>query len=510
MKKLIAFSFVLFFLFPAPPSLIANQDWPMWLRDSRGAPLETERQLQDPGIRPENRIWISEDYIPPARASDGRRAATNLDRPGSGGHASPIFANGIIYHYHYRPSGTVFDADVLNRRLKMSPEEAAREAENFPRRGNLVFGHHRWLVEATDILTAIDARTGKTIWQKELGNQGLNYNLFNKSGGGPSPAYHQGKVFVLGTGGQVWAVEADSGEIAWRGHIGMRARQNQQYRQRAVETGQAPRFRSDLLSGFVAADGVAIVSDHLFHRVSQAGETDYHYNVLSGYVAFDAASGDVLWEQSDLGFSAYPVLWENGGEHFLLTDHRFQVSLRNLRTGEALWEADFGHRHRFAPTVNKEYALINRSVSQEDGSQLSGFRISREGLEPLWSWDREENYSGNPLIMGSYGYVVVGNEVRCFEMETGEILATASIGNVSGSGDNPLLLTYGGWLITVSRKDGLGWAFINPDPQEMAASVRFFPHELERGYDCSIMPAIGFGHFFVRTETNIEAYRLDP
>lgn len=482
----------------------------MWLRDSRGGPLETERQLQDPGIRPENRIWVSEDYIPPARASDGRRAATNLDRPGSGGHASPILANGHIYHYHYRPSGSVFDSVVLERRLEMTQEEAAREAEKFPRSGNLLFGHNRWLVEATDILTAIDARTGETVWQKELGHQGLNYNLFNKSGGGPSPAYHQGKVFVMGTGGQVWAVEADSGEIAWRGHIGQRARQNQQYRQRAVEMGRGPRFREDLLSGFVAAGGVAIVSNHLFHRVEQGEGTDYHYDILSGYVAFDTESGEVLWETSDIGFHRYPVIWENQGEYFLLTDHLFQVSLRNLRTGEPLWEVDFGHRHRFGPTVSEEYALINRSVSREDGSQLSGFRISQEGLEHLWSWDRNEDLVGNALIIGEYGYGIIGQEVRCFDMESGEVIASAHIGSIDSSDGNALLLTYGGWLITVGESNGQGWNFIDPNPEKMAESVRFFPHEFEKGYDVSIMPAIGYGHFFVRTETNIEAYRLDP
>lgn len=482
----------------------------MYLRDTTARPLPGERPLENPGIRPEARIWQSEDYIPPGRASDGRRAATNQDQPGSGGFASPIFANGHIYHYFYRPSGTVFDSVVLQRRLKLSQDEATREAATFTQRGNLQFGHNRWLVEATDILIAIDARTGKTAWQVELGNQGLNYNLFNKSGGGPNPAYYDGKVFVLGTGGQVWAVDANNGDIVWRGHIGLRARQNQQYRQHAVEHGRGPRFREDLLSGFAAANGVAIVSDHRFHRVEQGDGTIYNYDTLSGYVAFASDTGEVLWEQSDIGFHRNPVIWENRGEHFLLTDHLFKISLRHLRTGEPLWEQEFGHRHRFGPAVSDQYAIIGRSESQQEGTRVSGYRISREGLEELWSWPRDVRWTGNAVIIDDKGYIIAGNTLRCVEMETGKVLASVELGSISGSEDNALLLSYGGWLIAVANEGTRGWAFINPDPAQMADSKRFFPHPFERGYDGSISPAIGYGHFFVRTEHHIEAYRLDP
>jgi outer membrane protein assembly factor BamB len=481
-------------------------DWPMWLRDTRGAPRAGDPPLRNPEeARPR---WTSDTVLPPGRTSDSRRAASNQESPHSGGFASPMVADGVVYQFHYRPSGDVYDKNVAQNRLKMSQEKL--RALSRPPKNNLIHGHDRWLIGATDILTAIDAETGKTLWQRDLGDGGINWNMFSKGGPLNTPAYADGRVFVVGTAGDVYAVDAKTGETLWTADIGPRAEQNRAYRREAEALREiAPRFRNDFLSSVVVADGVVLLSDQRMHSVIRS-EREYHHDPLSGYIAFDAATGTRLWAESGIGGGTTPALWRHGGKDYLLASGIFSLSLREPKSGKALWKTDFGHGSSYRPAVGESHVVIQHRV--DDGEQInrvSGCRIGLSGLELLWQWPADKKVLGNMLIHEGRGYALLNrneDNLLCFDLETGKTIQSVTAPRLGGEQDNAMLIGYGDWLITANGKHEKGLNFYPIEPERMKEGRRFLPVEHATGYHIAIHPAFSGKTMFVRTDDRIEAF----
>lgn len=486
----------------------AEDNWPMWLRDTRGAAQPDDPVITDPAAG--KIMWQSEVMIPPGRTKDSRRAATNTENPHSGGFASPIVADGVVYQFHYRPSGTVYDKMVVDKRLKTT-QEALRE-QSKPIENNHIYGHDRWLIGATDILTAVDASSGKLLWQKDLGDGGLNWNMFSKGGPLNTPAYADGRVFVVGTVGDVYAVDAKSGELLWQSDIGWRAEQNRRYRAGAEALEHmAPRFSRDFLSSVTVADDVVLVSDQRRHNVIITGKREYHYEPKSGYVAFDAKTGKRLWGEDDIGGDTTPALWQHQGKEYLLASGIFTLSLREPRSGKVIWKTDFGHDSSYRPTLSEDYAVIQHRVKSSRDTHITGYRISPKGMQQLWQWPKDRKTLGNLLISNGYGYVMLNideNNLICFDLETGKTIKAVTAPRLGGEQDNAMLLAYGPWLVTANGKYTKGFNFFPLDPEIMDQGPRFLPCEHATGYHIAMMPAFAKGFMFVRTEERLAAYRF--
>ncbi|MFP4156158.1 MAG: PQQ-binding-like beta-propeller repeat protein [Opitutales bacterium] len=489
----------------------AQADWPMWLRDTTGAAKSSDGQIQQPATA--EAVWTSEAVIPPGRVADSRRAASNEESPHSGGFASPIVGDGVIYQFHYRPSGEVYDSNVVKKRLKTS-QEALRKQRSAKQEGNLIFGHERWLIGATDILTAIDAETGKTLWQTDLGDQGINWNMFSKGGPLNTPAYADGRVFVVGTAGDLYAVDAETGRVLWQGDLGWRTRQMRDYRQGAEELRHiAPRFSRDFLSSVVVVDGVVLANDQRRHNVNRGQGREYFYEPMNGYVAFDAESGEQLWAEPDIAGDSTPAIWHHQGKNYLLGDHLFRLSLRDLRSGEVIWEVPFGHSAAYRPALGEDILVINERAGRDDrDTQITGYRISLRGLEPLWKWDEDKSILGNLLISRGKGYVLLNRDednLICFDPETGRSITSIDVPRLGGQQDNAFLLAYGDWLVMGNGKHNQGFNFIPADPAQMSSGPQLLPTEHAIAYHVALLPAFADGKLFVRTPRHIKAFRLE-
>ena len=487
--------------------LSAQADWPMWLRDTTGAARDADAAITRPEAA--EQLWTSEAVIPPGRVADSRRAASNQESPHSGGFASPIVGDGVIYQFHYRPSGGVYDSNVVKKRLKTT-QEALRAQRPAEQKGNLVFGHERWLVGGTDVLTAIDADTGKTLWQTDLGDQGINWNMFSKGGPLNTPAYADGRVFVVGTAGDLYAVNAKTGALLWQGDLGWRTRQMREYREGAEALRHmAPRFSRDFLSSVVVADGVVLVNDQRRHNVNRGQGREYFYEPMNGYVAFDAASGKQLWAEADIAGDSSPPIWRHQGKAYLLGDHLFHLSLRDIRTGRVIWTERFGHSGSYRPALGENVLLINRRASRDNrDTRISGYRISLRGLQPLWSWDPGQSVLGNLLISRGRGYALLDQKednLICFDLKTGETIASTDVPRLGGQQDNAFLLAYGNWLVMGNGKHNQGFNFIPADPAQLPSGPRFLASEHAIAYHVALLPAFAEGKLFVRTDRHIEA-----
>ena len=494
-----------------PMTLQAEDAWPMHLRDGQGGPVAGEPQLRDPQINQQTRLWASEADIAPGKVSDGRgrEGREDMQQPGSGGYASPIVAAGKIFHWHYRPSGTVYDIPRAES-LGMSQEQLRAQAQ--PPQGNLVYGHERWLVSATDSLTAIDAQTGRTAWQTELTDQGLNWIFFNKGGGGMTPVYHDGMVVAMTTSAQVFGVDAENGEVRWSYDLMPRHLQNMAYRQEAMQgRGMAPRFNRDFLVSLVAADGIVVVNDQRLHRVQNSAGTTHHYDVYNSYIGLNVHTGEKVWEAEGVGdMRSSPLLWRHQGKTYVVATNRFHLTLLDISNGQQMWQSELGHEANFGLGLNDHYLVMNARQEDRGIKHLTGYRIDLHGLHELWSWG-DVRPESNIILLNDHGYMLIDGTIRCFDLASGATLsAMDNGGRVSLETANPFLAYYGGWFFTSGGEDGSGYTLFHHDPQHMEASRRSFNLDVSRGYGGLIFPAFANGTMFFRTEDShkIVAHRL--
>ena len=487
----------------------AMADWPMWMGPNGNGVHESARRAPSstpPRFRSPTRVWTSQARFGGTRQEvpDGRRAANEdrFDVPHHAGEGSPIAAEGKVFFGHYRPSGEVYDKYIAHRRLEKTQDQLRAQKKD-PVNGQ-VLKHERWLIGATDMLTAMDAKTGKILWETELGHDGLNINIGNKGGFGVTPAYDDGRVFFLGTGGHLYAVDTADGNLLWTSDIGERSRMQHYYR-RMAESGAtyAPRFRSAFLTAVAASRGVVLVSDEIFHRVNMGMGQDYHYDLRNGVMAFDADTGRRLWHQPETGGF---TLWQHNGKPYVLTLGHDGARLFDLRGGRQLWHhPDVLHKtnQTFAPATSRDQLVI----FEPDSGFPVAYEIGPDGLQEKWKL--EEKARGNFLIVGNLGYAATAERLLAIDMETGRIRAGRDYRGASSVSGNPYLLAAGDWILAPTTGRGpRGIHFFPRHPDHFDRPPGLLKVEASTGYEVSILPAIGNQHLFVRSEFAFKAFKL--
>jgi outer membrane protein assembly factor BamB len=450
--------------------------------------------------------WTSEARFGGTRAEvpDGRRAADEdrFDVPHHAGEGSPIAAQGAVFFGHYRPSGDVYDKYIAHRRLEKTQAEL-RAQKRSPVNGQ-VLKHERWLIGATDVLTAMDTKTGETLWETDLGHDGLNINIATKGGFGVTPAYDDGKVFFLGTGGHLYAVDASDGRLLWTSDLGERTLMQQYYR-RMAESGAtyAPRFRSAFLTAVAAARGVVVVSDEIFHRVNLGLGQDYHYDRRDGVMAFDADTGRRLWHREEVGGFK---LWEHKGKPYILTTGHEGTRLFEQGSGRELWhhpEVLHEGNQTFGPAISQDHLVI----FEPDSGHPVAYKIDPKGLKR--EWKAEAKARGNFLIAGELGYVATADQLLAIDMDSGRIRGERDYRGASSVSGNPYLIAAGDWILAPATGRGVSGVRLFPrHPEHFDHQPGLVEVEASTGYEVSILPAIGARHLFVRSDFAFQAFKL--
>jgi outer membrane protein assembly factor BamB len=161
-------------------------------------------------------VWKSEAVVPVAYGS-----APDMRYPDRGGYvgvgggaSTPVVSGGLVFLYHYRPSPdapfpeqTFAGKDMAARR-----EEAktllAREIER------------TWYLDlfraaADDVLIAVDAATGRTVWRTAFPMRSANVQTHKMRWLSPVPTVHEGVVYCAGFSGRLYALEAATGKPLW-------------------------------------------------------------------------------------------------------------------------------------------------------------------------------------------------------------------------------------------------------------------------------------------------------
>jgi outer membrane protein assembly factor BamB len=391
----------------------AGQNWPNWFggdRSVRGPDGKVEWIDSLSNIKP---VWRSEAFIPTAfgQAADFRYALRAAAQGTCGGASSPVVAGGRVFQYFYQPSGTV-DEKALSTAL----EKAQKPLADFQK---------AWVADmyrdsADDVIVAIDAATGRTLWRTTLPLRCLNLQTHKHRGVNPTPLVAGDRLFVVNYVGRVYCLDVASGQVKW------------EYPKPADKPFAGARGQGGSGAVPVQCASPVLIGDVL-------GVT-----LKDKLIAIDAASGKELW-QAPVQSEAELMPWKSGGKEYFVAvglkrankqtnePEQTLVTLIDPAGGKVLWQkpADFIRQYRL-PILTHDLLIAYRygdkaanNITPGESNSLIAVRLTKDGLEPAWT------LKGLPEVTDSYGVCAAGDyvylsgekQVWAIEFASGKVVA---------------------------------------------------------------------------------------
>ena len=210
-----------------------------------------------------------------------------------------IVADGKIFASSFRPAGDIW-AEKLphfshekNRAYLADGKVAAVLRRNAA-------------ILADDRTVAIDLNTGKTVWEAVEAGRGLNRYSGKRNHFGVTPAYHNGRVFTMGTMGILYCYDAATGRKLWEDSTGALVKLAEVEKQKLLRERNGFADGDGMSASLVVADGVLIVPQF-------TGGTTIP---LRGV---DVDTGNTIWELADVTCKyATPAVWSHQGRQYIL------------------------------------------------------------------------------------------------------------------------------------------------------------------------------------------------
>ena len=224
----------------------------------------------------------------------------------------------------------------------------------------------------------------------------------------------------------------------------------------------------------------------------------------AGVVAFDAASGKVLWQAStDEASYSSPVVADINGQRtavFFTRNGLWRWIRHPVRSAYQLrW------RSRQAASVNSATPIVFKdqiflSASYSTGAIL--LQVANNAVKPIWSGEESmsNHYSTSVLkdgyLYGFDGRQEFGQTLRCVEFATGKVMW-----NVDGFGAGSLLVADN--TLVIMRESGeLAFASASPKAFAFRSRAQLLPGVV-RAY-----PALSDGRLYVRNINQLAAFDL--
>ena len=291
--------------------------------------------------------------------------------------------------------------------------------------GRVILFHRQ---DNREIVEAMEPATGKTIWRYGYPTTYRDDFGFDE---GPRavPVVAGGVVYTFGAEGQLHAVSLDTGRRVW-----------------SLDTAR----RFEVPKGFFGAAGSPLVEDG---RViaNIGGRT-------AGVVAFEAATGKVLWQAT-----ADPASYSSGmsatlaGRRVAMFLTRSGLVGLEPATGAVVFQQPW--RSRSQSSVNVATPLVVGDlvfISAEYGPGAGVFQTAGSTLSPLWSSNDvlSNHYATSVhrdgILYGFHGRQESGPSLRAVELRTGKVRWSVDqfrAGTVTLAGDRLLVVRESGELI---------------------------------------------------------------
>ncbi len=277
-----------------------------------------------------------------------------------GNWAGVIVAEGKVFGSSFRPAGKLYQAEVKG--------ETAR-----------------FRLDAEDILIALDARTGKTLW-KAVEAGGIILSGGKRGGFQVAPAYWRGKVFSMGSTGRLFAYDAAAGRKLWQGDIGPGYKQASKERDQILAAAAQGRWTDPDGPGWhtslIVADGVLVVPTYSGRDTALRG--------------IDVETGQMKWELKEaVSKYATPNVWRHAGREYVLCATVGGVlRLIDPRNGKELWKVTGLGPNYFTLAPSAKHVLVNAAGPVDPKEKrvpgyYGAYRITPAGAERAWVMPEE-------------------------------------------------------------------------------------------------------------------------
>ena len=223
-----------------------------------------------------------------------------------------------------------------------------------------------------EVMSALDASSGKTIWQTKYPVSFTMHSAAVKHGPGPksTPTFAGGKIFAIGMTGVVTAFDAASGRQLW----------------------QKP-----------GSSVVPMYTSHAFSPLVNGGVVIFHVGGHNegALTAYDVNTGDVkwAWKGDGPGYGS-PILADIDGTRQLVTITQAKMIGVDPTSGALLWERPFvSANFTNAPTP----ILYGQTLIASNGGPTTGITVSKQNNQ--WTtqvaWENPDipyRFS-NPIIV---------------------------------------------------------------------------------------------------------------
>lgn len=306
--------------------------------------------------------------------------------------------------------------------------------------------------ESREIVIALEASTGQTLWEYDYPSEPLNFSF----GAGPhaTPLITGDLVVTVGTNKQLHALDKTTGRVVWSHDL-------------VKEYGAPPTLIRPAVKAGYGSSPLAY-KDTVILQVGGAGQA---------VMAFQLKDGAVAWKTGDfLTAEAPPILIDLAGQAQVVVFGGQSVNGLDPETGRVLWshahDTD-GDMNNSTPVWGPDNILFITSAYNQGSRAL---RLTRTGaathVEELWFTRRFRLMFSNAIRLGHHIYGTSGDFGPAFlgavDVNTGEIAWQAR-----GFGRSSLLHADG--KVIILDEDGrLSLTRLSPRGHEVLAQAQIF------------------------------------
>lgn len=286
-----------------------------------------------------------------------------------------------------------------------------------------------------EVAAAYDLVTGRELWTSAW------TALFQENGDGPraTPAWHDGRLYVLGATGELRALDAATGRTLWR-------------------TDMLADAGADNLEFGMSASPLVVGNTVVVLPGGANGQS---------VVAYDRQSGTRVWGALDDGASyASPVLATLAGVRQILAFTATRLVGLSPENGKLLWELPWRTVNQAAqPLVTGPDRLFVSTATDAAMLQLTAGADGQLTARELWRTNRMNNNFSSSVLHDGHIYGLDGSILACIDASTGELRWK---GGRYGSGQ---VMLANGHLIVVTEQGEL--ALVRADPKAHQEITRF-------------------------------------
>ena len=321
-----------------------------------------------------------------------------------------------------------------------------------------------------EYLGAFDAATGHQLWLVRT-----DAELSNDMGGGPrsTPTWDAGMLYVQSAQGQLLAVAAANGKVAWRHDLA------KEFGARVPQWGIAssPLVEGDLLLVAVGGSGGRAA------------------------MAFDKRSGKVAWSALDdkPGYAS-PIALTAAGVRQAIFFTGSSVAGVAAADGRVLWEVPWTTDYDVNAATPLFVAPDKLYVSSGYDTGSAVFQFHGDGgrvtVQQVWKSREMKNQFSSAVLAGDYVYGFDNGTFKCVKVQTGE-----ERWKQRGLGHGSVILA-DGLLVVLSEGGKLVLADAAPDAYHERASFQALAGR------CWTGPSLAGGKLFLRNQVQMEAFDL--